>query len=178
MLEIRPVRWPQDRAALEALDASFTTDRIYRLVQEEWISRLVEETIDPPLTKRYELPLDPDERHTWDYAAVAEMDGEPAGFIAVQRSDWNRRAVIQHLYAAPAYRRLGVGTRLLEAAEIYARSIDMRCLWLETQNVNYPAVQFYRRSGFRFCGFDDVLYDPEILASEEIALFFTRPVSV
>jgi ribosomal protein S18 acetylase RimI-like enzyme len=36
------------------------------------------------------------------------------------------------------------------------------CLWLETQNVNYPAVQFYRRMGFRLCGLDETLYRPGI----------------
>ena len=49
-------------------------------------------------------------------------------------------------------------------------------VWLETQNVNYPAIHFYRRCGFEFCGFDETLYDPTILAQEEVALFFARPV--
>ena len=66
---------------------------------------------------------------------------------------------------------------LLEAVDAFARSVSARCVWLETQNVNYPAIQFYRRAGFAFCGFDTSLYDPNDLIMEDVALFFARPVS-
>jgi ribosomal protein S18 acetylase RimI-like enzyme len=75
--------------------------------------------------------------------------------------------------------RAGIGTALLEALDRRARASGARCLWLETQNINYPAIQFYRRSGFRLCGLDDTLYDPErdpTTGPDEVALFFTRPL--
>jgi len=42
--------------------------------------------------------------------------------------------------------------------------------------VNYPAIQFYRRLGFRLCGLDETLYRPDDSASVpgEVALFFAR----
>jgi len=46
----------------------------------------------------------------------------------------------------------------------------------ETQNVNYPAVQFYLRMGFRLCGLDETLYrpgDPHLMP-DETALYFAR----
>jgi ribosomal protein S18 acetylase RimI-like enzyme len=49
----------------------------------------------------------------------------------------------------------------------------MRCLWLETENVNYPAIGFYRRAGFRLCGLDDILYrpgDPGLLPGEVLTV--------
>ena len=49
-----------------------------------------------------------------------------------------------------------------------------RCLWLETQNTNYPAIQFYQHVGFRLCGLDESLYDPAGPGRNEIALFFVR----
>jgi len=48
------------------------------------------------------------------------------------------------------------------------------CLWLETQNINYGAIQFYQRVGFTWCGLDLALYDSHGLAAGETALFFVR----
>jgi ribosomal protein S18 acetylase RimI-like enzyme len=47
-----------------------------------------------------------------------------------------------------------------------------RCLWLETQNINYPAVRFYLHLGFQWCGLDRSLYEPGDPAASETALFF------
>jgi ribosomal protein S18 acetylase RimI-like enzyme len=43
---------------------------------------------------------------------------------------------------------------------------------VETQNTNYPAIQFYQRYGFKLCGLDERLYDPATQSIEETALFF------
>jgi hypothetical protein len=49
------------------------------------------------------------------------------------------------------------------------------CLWLETRNVSYPAVQFYLRMGFQLCGLDQSLYRPEPhILPGETALYFSR----
>jgi ribosomal protein S18 acetylase RimI-like enzyme len=178
MLTIRSAEWPQDVEALAGIDTSLVTERIYRPIRDDLSFRLVEETVTPPLTKRYDFdPADPAERETWDYAAIAEDDGKLAGFAAAQYVAWNRRVVLWHLYVMPSFRSRGVGTRLLEAVDAFAQSVHARCLWLETQNVNYPAIQFYRRNGFHFCGFDEILYDPDSLTRDEVALFFARPVT-
>lgn len=174
MLTIRPAQWPQDIAALTALDTEMVTEQIYRPVREELAFRLVEERVDPPLRKRYPLdPRDPQQRQDWDFTAVAEEEGDLAGFAAAQYVAWNRRVVLWHLYVAPAFRRRGVGSQLLNGVEAFAQSVEARCVWLETQNVNVPAIRFYRHYGFQFCGFDEALYDPKSLERDEIALFFS-----
>lgn len=177
MLTVRSAQWPQDEVVLSAIDTGFETEQIYVLVREELSARLVEKTITPSLRKQY--PFDPassEERQNWDFTAIAEAEGQLAGFAAAQYVAWNRRVILWHLYILPAYRRRGVGTQLLNALETFAQSVRARCLWLETQNINYPAIQFYLQSGFTFCGFDNTLYDPETLIHEEIALFFARPL--
>lgn len=180
MLIIRPAQWEEDTQALAALDTSFVTERVYRPVREELSFRLVEQAVHPPLSKRYAFaPADPEECGMWDCAVVAEEDGQLAGFGAAQYVAWNRRVVVWHLYVAPDFRRKEVGMRLLAAINGFARSVNARCLWLETQNVNYPAIQFYRHCGFTFCGYDETLYDPNSLTpqeQEEVALYFARPV--
>jgi ribosomal protein S18 acetylase RimI-like enzyme len=177
MLTIRPAQWPRDIAALSALDTEMVTETIYRPVHEELAFRLIAEHVDPPLRKRYPFqPADPAERKDWDFTAVAEEEGVLAGFAAAQYVEWNRRVVLWHLYVVPAFRRQGVGARLLTAVDAFALSVEARCVWLETQNVNAPAIRFYRHSGFQFCGFDTTLYDSAHTPETEIALFFARPI--
>jgi hypothetical protein len=50
-------------------------------------------------------------------------------------------------------------------------------MWVETQNINIPAIQFYQRAGFRFCGLDEALYDPEEPGRHEVALFWVRELT-
>jgi ribosomal protein S18 acetylase RimI-like enzyme len=78
------------------------------------------------------------------------------------------------LYIAPEHRGHGVGRALIDAAVTEVQKRNARCLWLETQNINYAAIQFYKRVGFQWCGLDTSLYDPQRVATEEIALFFVR----
>ena len=178
MITVRLARWPDDVAALRELDTTFVTERIYRTARTELSFQLVEERLPSPLQKRYEFqPDDPEARRDWDCAIVAESDGKLAGFAAAQYVAWNCRVVLWHLYVAPDFRRMGAGLQLLEAVDAFARSKQARCLWLETQNVNYPAIQFYRRCGFTLCGFDETLYNRDSSAQEETALFFARPVN-
>lgn len=49
------------------------------------------------------------------------------------------------------------------------------CGW-RPQNINYPAVQFYRRLGLRLCGLDETPYRAGMpgLVSGEVALYFSR----
>ena len=177
MITVRPARWACDIAALCELDTSFVTERIYRPERSELSFQLVEERLPYPLIKRYEFqPADLEVRRDWDCAVIAEADGKIVGFAAAQYVAWNHRVILWHLYVAPAFRRMGAGLQLLEAVDEFARSKQARCLWLETQNVNYPAIQFYRRCGFALCGFDETLYDPDGSAQEETALFFARRV--
>jgi GNAT superfamily N-acetyltransferase len=178
MLTIRPARWPDDIALVDGLDTSFTTDQIYRVIRDEFSFKLVEEGVDPPLRKEHgAITSHEDGITTMEYAAVAEHDGVVAGFAAATYEAWNRRVAVRHLYVATGRRKSGVGMALINDLEAFARSAGARCLWLDTPNVNYPAIQFYRHSGFRLCGLDESLYDPTGPARGEIALFFVRELA-
>ena len=175
MPTVRAADQVEDRARIARIDTSFQTDRIYRVTAGPAGFRLDEEPAHPPRTKVYPVALE----DLGEGLVVAEDDGELVGFGEVVFEPWNRRATIAHLYVSPSSRGRGVGTALLEALDSRARASGARCLWLETQNINFPAIQFYRRSGFRLCGLDDTLYDPELdptTGSDEVALFFTRPL--
>jgi len=174
VLTLRSVRWPEDLPALTTFDTAFTTDRVYRVIQTEGSFVLKEESANPPLRKVYPLTNVAEELQKVDYRVVADLGGFIGGFAAAKYEAWNRRVVLWHLYVAPQHRGQGIGRTLLDAVMTFARSTAARCVWLETQNINYPAIQFYRRAGFRLCGLDASLYDPQGPSGEEIALFFVH----
>ena len=173
MPTVRAADQAGDRARIARIDTSFQTDRVYRVTAGPAGFRLEEEPADPPRTKTYPVAHE----DLGEGLVVAEDAGELVGFGEVVFEPWNRRATIVHLYVSPSSRGRGIGTALLEALDARARAGGARCPWLETQNINYPAIRFYRRNGFRLCGLDDTLYDPELdptTGPDEVALFFTR----
>jgi ribosomal protein S18 acetylase RimI-like enzyme len=175
-IEIRALRWPEDAAALAALDTSLVTDRIYELVADERSFTLREVPVDPPLHKRFPLDDLAGDVGRAERSFVAEIGGTVAGFASLRCEAWNRRAILTHLYVDRPRRQSGIGRRLLQAVAAVARERGARELWLETQNVNFPAIAFYRRAGFELCGLDRTLYDPAV-APGEVALYFARTLA-
>lgn len=173
MTTIRPIRLPADQRAILQLDTSFTTERIYRVNATATSFTLSEEAVQP-IQKAFALDHEFGDDRMWEYGLVAEDQEALVGFAAVRLEQWNRRAALWHLYVAPQQRGNGLGRRLLAAAERYARTSGARCLWLETSNVNYPAIQFYRQVGFTLCGLDQTLYEPDGDAAGETALYFAK----
>jgi GNAT superfamily N-acetyltransferase len=69
---------------------------------------------------------------------VAEIDGRPVAFMAIQDD------FIDHLYVHPDYWRRGIGQMFLE----HARTLSPLHLWLYTLQVNLNARAFYEKNGF------------------------------
>ena len=135
---------------------------------------LEEEAVDPPFRKTYTFPDLAAELEDMDQILVAQLGQELVGVAGVKYESWNRRMVVGHLYVAPQHRGRGIGQGLIEGAVDYAHKTEARCLWLETQNTNYPAIRFYCRAGFTLCGLDESLYDPLGPGRGEVGLFFAR----
>lgn len=81
---------------------------------------------------------------------------------------------MEDIVVSGAHRGRGIASLLMRDVERRARAAGARVLWLETQNTNFPAIQFYRKVGFRLCGMDDTLYD--IPFNTEVALFFSKSI--
>ncbi|MCU0499375.1 MAG: GNAT family N-acetyltransferase [Anaerolineae bacterium] len=171
MISLRPARLPDEIEPLAAIDTSFITPYIYRVQHDDLTFRLIPEPVDPPRRKAFSIQDEPPDM-VWDHTTVAVDGDRIVGMIAIVLSHWNRRAIVWHLYVDPAYRGQGIGRRLLEAATDYGRSQSMRCLALETSNLDYPAIQFYLRVGFTLSGFDETYYD----LVDEFAIFLSRPL--
>jgi ribosomal protein S18 acetylase RimI-like enzyme len=176
VIALRPLRWPDDRASLLRLDTSFTTDRVFHLEQMNHSFKLDEAAIEQPIHKSYSLVNDVDLIPSHDWVTIAEYNQAVAGVASMTIEAWNRRAVLHHLYVTGEARRIRVGQALVTAAIEAARNRNARCVWVETQTVNYGAVQFYRSMGFEWCGFDTSLYDPSDAGVGGVGLFFSRDV--
>ncbi len=171
---IREICRQTDSKRLSDFDASFSTEYIYRVAVDKMSVEIVEEKLDVPFQKTYQFDLINKDIDEADYAVIAEIDEIIAGFAIVKYEEWNNRAVLTGIFVTPESKGKGVGRALVKAAINFARTKSARCLWAETQNVNYPAIQFYRKIGFEFCGFDSALYNPADVSSDETAFYFCK----
>lgn len=96
-------------------------------------------------------------------------NGELMGWIISEHRSWNNSFYIENILISETFRRNGAGVQLIKSAVREARNLNCRIIELETQNTNYPAIQFYRRMGFSITGLNTRLYDNP----EETAVFMT-----
>jgi len=100
---------------------------------------------------------------------VAEVDGEVRGYVDLLADPWHQIGWVTNLAVDRGYRRRGIGTALMHHARQWARKQGLQALLVEATTKNYPALCFYQKLGFQFCGFNDHYYP-----NQDIALFFVR----
>lgn len=85
-----------------------------------------------------------------DVVLIAEEDGERAGFLyAVTERDFFTRERYAHVSEVVVARSgAGVGARLMEAAEAWAKARGYRIVTLNVVEENVPAQRFYARLGY------------------------------
>jgi GNAT superfamily N-acetyltransferase len=196
-IEVRTVH-VNDAPALCELDYNFETDLIYTLHVHDHLAcehsatssadaaafafELIATAVDPPLYKNfreYENTL-PDVEATLRTVGggyVALVDGVIAGGILLNVEEWRSVVRIQDLIVDRQSRRYGVGSLLLSCAADWARERDCWAIILETQNTNYPAIQFYLRNGLQIWSINQHFYPPGPLG-HDIALFMGTRLSV
>ena len=83
-----------------------------------------------------------------DVVFVAELDGHPAGHVAVRQVAG--AIVVDQLVVDEASQGVGVGNRLLDWVEGYALSRGAPLVRIEVEDGNERAQDFYRRRGYVF----------------------------
>jgi ribosomal protein S18 acetylase RimI-like enzyme len=144
-----------DLDGISQIDRTYSTSRIYR-VRRSGLGFFLDEagTCQPACAEEYPDPSP----GLSDRLLVAVAGAEIVGYGELRFNSWNDRAEIERLAVSGNFRGQGVGRSLVQALDERARQErSARFLWLEAQNINYPAVQFYRRLGFRLCGLDETL---------------------
>ena len=165
---IRVAQKPNDQAVeWTALDRSF-------VVESELKLHLVDGNLSyevvavPPYEKTYTNRQEVD---VGTASFVAYVQNRPAGEMRMSQS-WNGYAYIEDLVVGQAFRRMGVGTALVNQAIGWSESKHLPGVMLETQNNNVAACKLYEHCGFRLTGFDSALYQGLIKSSREVALFW------
>jgi len=84
---------------------------------------------------------------------VAEADGKVVGMctaqILVSTAEGSVVALIEDMVVASAYRRVGIGRRLMADIEAWARAQGATRLQLLADRTNFDALDFYDRLGWR-----------------------------
>lgn len=102
------------------------------------------------------------------YSWVLEINTEIVGFIVILLQV--DECQLMNLAINPAYRRRGFAQRLLNQAITFAKSRQVKTLWLDVRESNHVAINFYKK-----CGWESVAvrkdYYPSATGREDAVIF-------
>ena len=101
------------------------------------------------------------------FTALAGDD--PVGYVYVLEHSHATTAWVTDLVVDTAYRRQGIGSALLNAAQNWALSRNDQDIFLEMPSKNYPAIRLALKFRFEFCGYNDHYY-----VTKDVTLFFGK----
>ncbi len=172
-IQIRPAT-ASDLNSLVGMDHSIESEYVWQLdlrrESGQMIATFREVRLPRPITLAYPNSpfLLPEEWTQKALLLVALAEQDPIGYLgAVDRPA--SMAWITDLVVVPAWRRRGVASALLAAAQAWGLSRSHRRLFLEMQSKNHAAIRFAQKHGYEFCGYNDHYY-----LTQEVALFFAR----
>jgi len=111
---------------------------------------------------------------TWNRRAgflVGLTADQIAGYVRMNDTILPHTAWITDVVVAPRFRRQGIGSALLLAAQAWALDRKNTFCMLEMPSKNHAAIRLAQKLGYEFCGYNDRYYE-----SRDIALFFGRSI--
>jgi len=173
-VEIRPAL-ANDLSVLMAIDHSCQTEYVWQMnvqhaegqlgaiFQEIRLPRSVPVVYPRPLSTLSE---------SWNHRSgvlVAVVGGQAVGYIRVNDAVLPHTAWFLDVVISPRFRRQGIASALILAAQSWAVERKNRRALLEMPSKNSPAVHLALKLGYEFCGYNDQYYE-----KQDIALFFGR----
>ncbi len=111
-----------------------------------------------------------------DLPLVAELDGEPCGFVWVRVEPPDQdSARLYQTWVSPRHRRVGVGKLLIETVVTWAREMGVRHVTLAVTCGDTPAYRLYSRAGFIAVGETEPLRDGSDLLCQDMRLTLGDP---
>ena len=172
--EIRPAM-ATDIPRLMALDHSSVSDYVWQLELRREPAQVMASfrEVRLPRTVDVQYPRNPsalgDEWTRRDAVLVAIQENALVGYVCVVEEHASAVAWMTDLVAAPEWRRKGVASALLTAAQDWALERGVRRLILETTSKNQAGIHLAQKFGYEFCGYNDQYYP-----TQDVALFFGR----
>jgi ribosomal protein S18 acetylase RimI-like enzyme len=93
-----------------------------------------------------------------EHSFGAFHEGELIGWVICNFRASNNSLFIETILISEPFRGRNIGRMLIKAVNREARELNCRIVEVETQNTNYPAIQFYRKCGFVFTGINTKKY--------------------
>jgi ribosomal protein S18 acetylase RimI-like enzyme len=166
-----------DLTALMAIDHSCPSDYVWQMdpQREEGQCGAVFREIRLPRTVSVAYPRPVASiSETWNRRSgflVAVLEGQVAGYVRMNDTLLPHAVWTTDLAVAPRFRRQGIGTALILAAQAWALDRNRNFCMLEMPSKNHAAIRLAQKLGYEFCGYNDQYYE-----TRDIALFFGRPI--
>lgn len=167
---------PADLEACLALDAKYTSEHVWQMSNQPLVNGWQLSFRTERLPREVELvyPQDsaqlaralPTDTHGF-LVAIDKQNDALLGYMLMQDEPVRGIVTISDLLVGRAFRRAGIGTRLLAVAQRWAQERGAQRLQVIVQTQNYPAIQFCQRRGLSFCGYNDHYF-----SDHDIAIFF------
>jgi len=164
-----------DFPAMLDLDHGYATEYVWQMEVDQSAPRMGarfrETRLPRPMTVAYPRQKERLQAEWKQRSAllVAERDGKLCGYASLAAGLAPGAVWLTDLVVAASQRRKGVGTRLVLAAQNWARQHGYERLVVEMQSKNNPAIHLAYKLAFEFSGYNDRYYE-----NQEIALFFAK----
>jgi ribosomal protein S18 acetylase RimI-like enzyme len=112
---------------------------------------------------------------TWSRRAgmlTALVDETIVGYVRMNDTIVLHTAWLTDVVVSPRYRRQGIASTLILAAQTWAVNRHNNRVLLEMTSKNVPAIHLAQKLGFEFSGYNDAYYE-----TQDIALFFGRSIA-
>jgi GNAT superfamily N-acetyltransferase len=169
--KVRIIELDKDDPSLPQLNYHYITSGYWdvSIVPEtkSWKIEITFKPLEKPLEKTCTGTLF--ERHIEEPRAfAATLNEEQIGWIELEYEKWNNRMRVWEFLVKEEFRRMGIGSLLMNLAVKVAKEKGARMLVLETQSCNVPAITFYHKQGFNLIGFDSAAYSNEDIKKREV----------
>lgn len=164
------------------LDARYETEFVWQMtIQPDVIGKNVLFRVD-----RLPRPMDVTYHHSAErmkaaldkdqcfLVATTTSDDEETlilGYLTMRTDIVHHSAWIQDIVVSHPYQRRKIGSRLFNIATRWAKEHQINHLVMETQTINYPAIEFCSKQRMEFCGYHD-----QYFSNGDIALFFAKSI--
>jgi GNAT superfamily N-acetyltransferase len=145
----------------ERLDTSYATDYVWQMDETSSLDRITINFRRMRSPRRMEViyprgtqDLYADIQHHECFLVASEL-ATIFGYLDMRVSHWQWQGWIEHVIVNKPHRRRGIATRLLQAAERWARQSQLSTITVPLQPKNDPAICFFLARGYAFSGFID-----------------------
>ncbi len=172
-LRFRPASIDDFEACL-VIDHRYKTRQVWQLnVTERSNTKQVRfQTVTLPRETAVLYPYDGEElAQRWcasEWFMVGEDNDRLQAYITGAMEKLTPTAWIYDMVVDVSFRRFGYGTHMVDLAANWARQQNAQQLMVAISTKNDPAMSFFRKNGFNFCGYNETAY-----RTKDISLLFS-----